>query len=207
MEIIKKILALSFSILFIFGCLSLSVFAEDTTVVLGDIDGDGQVKIADARIVLKMAAGITAPDISKADMNSDGIVSLEDARAVLAISIDLIELPEKTGDNLISDDPNNEFIKLVSTKYNINPEALVAIYAVPDKGNNFVLEFKKTSTGYSRKPDDLKTLYQIDSERNINIATKTGIGCVGCTASESILMFSLVKNVIMPEFPDYFDLD
>ena len=48
--------------------------------------------------------------------------------------------------------------------------------------------------------------YQIDLEKNINSATKTGIGCVGCTAAESILMFSLVKKVIMPEFPDYFEL-
>lgn len=203
---LKKFISLCLTIIIALCCLSLCVFAEETTVVLGDMDGDGEVKIADARIVLSMAAGITEPDVSKADMDSDGIVSLSDARAVLAISIDLFELPEKTGDNLISDDPDNEYIKLISTKYKINPDALVAIYAVPDKGNNFVLEFKKTLSGYSRSPDDLKTIYQIDSEKNINIATKTGIGCVGCTASESILMFSLVKKVIMPEFPDYFDL-
>lgn len=206
MKSIKKILAISLSVLLVFTCFSFSATAEETKASLGDIDGDGQVKIADARIVLKMAADIIAPDISKADMDGDGIVSLSDARAVLAISVDLIELPEKTGDNLISDDPENEYIKLISTKYNIDPKALVAIYAVPDKGNNFVLEFKKTSKGYGRSPDDLKTLYQIDLDKNINIATKTGVGCVGCSASESILMFNLVKKVIMPEFPDYFDL-
>ena len=156
----KKIISLCLTIIIALCYLSLCVFAEETTVVLGDMDGDGEVKIADARIVLSMAAGITEPDVSKADMDSDGIVSLSDARAVLAISIDLFELPEKTGDNLISDDPDNEYIKLISTKYKINPDALVAIYAVPDKGNNFVLEFKKTSSGYSRSPDDLKTIYQ-----------------------------------------------
>jgi len=206
MKSVKKVLAISLSVLLVFTCFSFSATAEETKATLGDIDGDGQVKIADARIVLKMAADITAADISKADMDGDGIVSLSDARAVLAISVDLIELPEKTGDNLISDDPENEYIKLISTKYNIDPKALVAIYAVPDKGNNFVLEFKKTSKGYGRSPDDLKTLYQIDLDKNINIATKTGVGCVGCSASESILMFNLVKKVIMPEFPDYFDL-
>ena len=202
----NTILSLMLSVIFAFSCFSLSVFAEDTTVVLGDIDGDGEVKVADARAVLSMAAGITSADVTKADMDGDGIVSLADARAVLAISIDLFELPEKTGDNLISDDPNNEFIKLVSTKYDVDSKALVAIYAVPDQGNNFVLEFKKTTKGYSRSPDDLKKIYQIDLDRNINIATKTGVGCVGCTVAESILMFSLVKKVIMPEFPDYFDL-
>ncbi|MBE6748816.1 MAG: hypothetical protein E7557_06255 [Ruminococcaceae bacterium] len=206
MKTIKKILALSLSVLLLFTCLSFSVFAEEQNVVFGDIDGDGEVKIVDARIVLSMAAGITEPDVSKADMDADGIVSLSDARAVLALSIDLVELPEKTGDNLISDDPENEFIKLIAEEYDVDPEALVAIYAVPDKGNNFVLEFSKTSKGYSRKPKDLKKLYQIDLEKNINIATKTGIGCVGCSMGESILMFSLVKTVIMPEFPDYFEL-
>ncbi len=206
MKKINTILSLMLSVIFAFSCFSLSVFAEDTTVVLGDIDGDGEVKVADARAVLSMAAGITLADVTKADMDGDGIVSLADARAVLAISIDLFELPEKTGDNLISDDPNNEFIKLVSSKYSVKAEALVAIYAVPDQGNNFVLEFNKTSNGYSRSPSDLKKIYQIDLDRNINIATKTGVGCVGCTAAESVLMFSLVKKVIMPEFPDYFDL-
>ena len=206
MKKINTILSLMLSVLFAFSCFSLSVFAEDTTVVLGDIDGDGEVKVADARAVLSMAAGITLADVTKADMDGDGMVSLADARAVLAISIDLFELPEKTGDNLISDDPNNEFIKLVSSKYSVKAEALVAIYAVPDQGNNFVLEFNKTSNGYSRSPSDLKKIYQIDLDRNINIATKTGVGCVGCTAAESVLMFSLVKKVIMPEFPDYFDL-
>ena len=203
----KRILYLVFAVLLMFSSLMVSVSAEDAEIVLGDMDGDGVVKIADARIVLQMAAAITEPDVARADMNDDGIVSLEDARAVLAISIDLIELPEKTGDNLISDDSNNEFIKLISTKYKVDSKALVAIYAVPDKGNNFVLEFEKTTKGYSRSPDGLKKLYQIDLERNINIATKSGIGCVGCTAAESVLMFSLVKKVIMPEFPDYFDLD
>ncbi len=206
-QIMKRVLSLVFAVILIFSCLVISVYAEDTEIVLGDMDGDGVVKIVDARIILQMAAAIIEPDVEKADMNLDGVVSLEDARAALAISIDLIELPEKTGDNLISDDPNNEFIKLISTKYKIDPQALVAIYAVPDKGNNFVLEFEKTKNGYSRSPDDLKKLYQIDLERNINIATKTGIGCVGCSASESIFMFSLVKKVIMPEYPDYFDLD
>lgn len=206
MRILKSTFSLILSVVLLFGCLSVFAYAEEAPVVLGDMDGDGQVKIADARVVLSMAAGITRADVTKADMDGDGIVSLADARAVLAISIDLIELPEKTGDNLISDDPNNEFIKLISEKYNVNSEALVAIYAVPDQGNNFVLEFSKTSKGYSRDPDDLKKIYQIDLERNINVATKTGVGCVGCTAAESILMFSLVKKVIMPEFPDYFEL-
>lgn len=189
-----------FSSLFVFNA-----YAED--VIKGDINGDGEVKVADARIVLSMAAHITEPDVQKADMNSDGIVSLEDARAVLAISVDLVELPEKTGENLISDDPENEFIKLISETYKIDSKALVAIYAVPDLGNNFVLEFGKKSafsSEYSRSTKDLKKVYQIDLERNINIATSTGIGCVGCSMGESILIFNLVKTVMMPEFPDYF---
>ncbi len=206
MKKLKSILSLILAFVLAIASFSVSVAAEESAIVLGDIDGDGEVKVADARAVLSMAAGITSADVIKADMDDDGIVSLADARAVLAISIDLFELPEKTGDNLISDDPDNEFIKLVSSKYSVKAEALVAIYAVPDQGNNFVLEFNKTSKGYSRSPDNLKKIYQIDLDRNINIATKTGVGCVGCTAAESILMFSLVKKVIMPEFPDYFDL-
>ncbi len=55
----------------------------------GDLDGNGTVSTADARIVLQMAAGIIRPtnaQINLADMNTDGVISLADARQVLVVA-------------------------------------------------------------------------------------------------------------------------
>lgn len=119
------------------------------------------------------------------------------------------ELPPltKTGDNILSDNPDNEFIKIIVKKYNVDAKNLVAIYAVPDKGNNFVLEFdgKTDSSGnVIKSPDTLKRVHQIDKERNVKTATGSVVGNVGVSYAEGKLVFYLVTNVIMPQYPDYF---
>lgn len=113
----------------------------------------------------------------------------------------------KTGDNILSDNPDNEFIKIIVEKYGVDPKNLVAIYAVPDKGNNFVLEFngKTDSNGRVIKSSDtLKRVHQIDKGRNVKTATGTITGNVGVSYAEGKLVFYLVTNVIMPQYPDYF---
>ena len=113
----------------------------------------------------------------------------------------------KTGDNILSDNPDNEFIKIIVEKYGVDPKNLVAIYAVPDKGNNFVLEFNgKTDSNGSviKSPDTLKRVHQIDKDRNVKTATGTITGNVSVSYAEGKLVFYLVTNVIMPQYPDYF---
>lgn len=113
----------------------------------------------------------------------------------------------KTGDNILSDNPDNEFIKIIVEKYGVDAKNLVAIYAVPDKGNNFVLEFNgKTDSNGSviKSPDTLKRVHQIDKDRNVKTATGTITGNVSVSYAEGKLVFYLVTNVIMPQYPDYF---
>ena len=65
--------------------------------------------------------------------------------------------------NQISASHNNEFIKLIVEEKGANAERLVAIYAVPDLGNNFVLEFdnKRDDNGkIIRSPKTLKKIYR-----------------------------------------------
>ena len=107
----------------------------------------------------------------------------------------------------MSDNPDNEFIKIIVEKYGVDAKNLVAIYAVPDKGNNFVLEFNgKTDSNGSviKSPDTLKRVHQIDKDRNVKTATGTITGNVGVNYAEGKLVFYLVTNVIMPQYPDYF---
>lgn len=123
------------------------------------------------------------------------------------ISVEGLEEFTKTGDNLISDSPNNEFIKLIVDEKGAKAEYLVAIYAVPDLGNNFVLEFdnKRDENGnVIRSPKTLKKIYHINKERKITVATGKATGNEGVNYGTSIMTYYLVTDVVMPEFPDYF---
>jgi hypothetical protein len=135
------------------------------------------------------------------DINNSQSIGTED------ISVEGLEEFTKTGDNQISDSPDNEFIKLVVNEKGADSERLVAIYAVPDLGNNFVLEFdnKRDSDGnIIRSPKTLKRIYHINKERSITVATGKPTGNEGVDYGTSLMTYYLVTDVVMPEFPDYF---
>lgn len=111
------------------------------------------------------------------------------------------------GDNKLSDNPANEFIALVSEEYDANPELLVAIYSVPDTGVNYVLEFdgsRDSNGNIIKSPDTLKKLYYIDINKNIKVATRSGIGNVGVDTAEGMFTIGIVQQLVMPQYPDYF---
>lgn len=113
----------------------------------------------------------------------------------------------KNGENQLSDHHNNKYIKLVAEKYNVDTELLVAIYSVPDTGNNFVLEFngKRDEDGnVIKSPDTLSKVYQIDKNKNISVATGKTTGNVGVSYAEGTLCFNMIKTIVMPQYPDYF---
>ena len=69
--------------------------------LLGDVDGDGNVSAADARLLLRVAAGLVPVPADQnvfrsADMNFDGIIDAADARYILRIVANLmaIEVPK-----------------------------------------------------------------------------------------------------------------
>lgn len=113
----------------------------------------------------------------------------------------------KNGENQLSDHHNNKYIKLVSEKFNVDTELLVAIYSEPNTGNNFVLEFsgKRNEDGnVIKSPDTLVKVYQIDKSKNITVATGKTTGNVGVSYAEGTLCFNMVKSIVMPQYPDYF---
>lgn len=206
-----KITSLVLCFVLLISSFATVAYAEDT-VLLGDVDGSGVVDTRDAREVLRMAAGITEENLTLADMNGDGIISVEDAKQVLytASNIGGVVIPDKNGDNYLSDDPNNEFIKLVSSTFDVDEKALVAIYSVPDSGTNYVLQFKKSLLGstYEKSPDNLYRVYHIGlaPERAISYTSGSLItGNYNCQAAEGVLVFNLVQTQVMPQYPDYFE--
>ncbi|MBR6551764.1 MAG: hypothetical protein IKT89_02870 [Clostridia bacterium] len=161
-----------------------------------------------------VGGGVSTPDVSLNTPSTTVIDNVIDTNVIAGetnkkeeISVEGLEPFTKTGDNQISDSPNNGFIKLIVNEKGVSAEKLVAIYAVPDLGNNFVLEFdnKRDENGnIIRSPKTLKRIYHINKERKITVATGKPTGNEGVDYGTSLMTYYLVTDVVMPEFPDYF---
>lgn len=153
---------------------------------------------------------ITTPDNTVsvvADTSATKSQNIDNTEATEIISVEGLEEFTKTGENQISASHDNEFIKLIVEEKGANAERLVAIYAVPDLGNNFVLEFdnKYDDNGkIIRSPKTLKKIYHINKERNITVATGKPTGNEGVDYGTSLMTYYLITDVVMPEYPDYF---
>lgn len=140
--------------------------------------------------------------------NSSGKVENTSAPAATKNSaVEYYEQLSPKGNNILSDNCENEFIKLISETYNIDSDLLVAVYSTPDNGDNFVLQFDGTKDGsgnYVKSPNTLEKVYQIDKSRNVKIATGKKSGNVGVSYGEGMLCFNMIKTVVMEQYPDYF---
>lgn len=174
---------------------------ESTTPVVSDLQNSVPVSSVTTDTLQNNLT--TTGDSKEPVTESDDSQSIENEE----ISVEGLEDFTKTGDNQISDSPDNEFIKLIVNEKGADAENLVAIYAIPDLGNNFVLEFdnKRDSDGnIIRSPKTLKRIYHINKERKITVATGKPTGNVGVDYGTSLMTYYLVTDVVMPEFPDYF---
>lgn len=193
---------------------------EEPAILLGDMDLNGKVETTDARLILRLSAGmeeLTDEKLLTGDMNSDGLISVEDAVIALRKAIEVentvggVVIPDKNGDNYLTDDPNNEFIRLIADTYNLDPASLVAIYSVPDSGTNYVLRFKKNLLGnkYEKSVDNLYYVYHIGAAPEREISYTNGQLVLGdhhnCEAAEGVMVFNLVQTMVMEQYPDYFE--
>lgn len=85
-----KALPIIFLLSFVVTCVSMNVFAEETSVELGDVNSDGQINASDALVVLKHAAKISTADAALADINKNGAVDATDALWILKYAARLI---------------------------------------------------------------------------------------------------------------------
>lgn len=71
--------------------------------LLGDADGDGQIKMADAVLVMRAALGlITLSDDVNVDMDGDGQIKMADAVLIARTALGLIDAPTKGANDGVS---------------------------------------------------------------------------------------------------------
>ena len=102
----KRILSALLALLILTCVLAPAVFAapgdeekEDAPAVYGDVDGDGEVTAADARLVLRAAVELEPieeddPVFYFVDIDADGALTAADARLVLRAAVELEDLAD-----------------------------------------------------------------------------------------------------------------
>ena len=116
--------------------------------------------------------------------------------------IDLnISMPEKNGTMQTDTSPDNKYIKIVRQQKGISSDLLVAVFSVPESGQNYVFEFYSRD---SREVDNIRRVYLIDSNGKItgiaasNNSEKSGISAVENWFSMNVL----IKEIIYPAIKD-----
>ncbi len=87
MRIMKKFISLVLALTFVFTCGVISFAAEK-----GDVDGDGSIAAADARVALRYSVGLDAlseEQIKLADYDENGSITAADARCIIRVSVGL----------------------------------------------------------------------------------------------------------------------
>lgn len=114
-------------------------------------------------------------------------------------NIDLhVELPDANGTMVVSTERSNRYIRTVSEQRGVNVELLVAVYTVPQTGQNYVFEFYGAG---NRTVDNLRRVYLIDENDGIkSVAAAKDTEKENITTTENwFCMNVLIKNMIFPK--------
>lgn len=108
-----------------------------------------------------------------------------------------ISMPGKNGTMVTDKSSDNKFVKIICSQRKIDSSLLVAVYAVPESGQNYVFEFTDAQV---RTADNLRRVYLIDANGDI-----TGVAAVDSAEKEKLSavenwfsMNVLIKGVIFP---------
>ena len=105
---IKRLISLTLWVSLLFSVFSITVFADN--IVLGDLDADGSVTAADARICLRASAklvSLSEKQQEAANVLTDDEISAASARAILRYSAKLIKLfPVEAKDSAVWEKDN-----------------------------------------------------------------------------------------------------
>ena len=111
-----------------------------------------------------------------------------------------ITLPEANGTMEVSTDSSNNLIRTVSATRGIDDSLLVAVYSVPESGQNYVFEFYEGE----RSAENLRRVYLLDSAGKItSVAASVSAERENLSVTENWFCMSvLIKGMILPAVQD-----
>lgn len=120
MNRLKKVLSLFLTVTILLTSIIIVAGAK-TTNSIGDVNGDGKISAADARLALRFSASLEKPTEEQkksADVNNDGKITASDARMILRVSagLDKFDIKEENTEN---EDNNNNDTVIDSNKIHI----------------------------------------------------------------------------------------
>ena len=118
--------------------------------------------------------------------------------AVAGTEVELsLTMPEKNGTMVTDTSADNKYIKIVCDKRGLDSGNLVAVYAVPESGQNYVFEFYNSQ---SYNSDNIRRVYLINAAGEIS-----GVAAVKSSEREGVsvvenwfCMNVLIKELIFP---------
>jgi len=114
-----------------------------------------------------------------------------------------MSMPEANGTMEVDLSEDNKYIQIVVNKRGIDASLLVAVYSVPESGQNYVFEFSSEGAE-NRTVDNLRRVYLIDSSGKISfVAAASSSEAENVSVVENWFnMNVLIKGMIFPAIED-----
>lgn len=128
------------------------------------------------------------------------VTEKETTTAVSSENIALnVSVPEANGTMQVDLSADNVYTQKVVSDRNVDASYLVAVFSVPESGQNYVFEFS-VAGAQNRTADNLKKVYLIDSNGDIvSVAASNGSEAENISAIENwFCMNVLIKGMILP---------
>ena len=170
------------SIILVFILLAATLLVPVSANARGDVNGNGRVEAADARLALRIAVGMESyaagtPQFAAADVNGNGKVEAADARVILRAAVGLETLNGASQGETLS---SKEIYKLASTyTFEIKVkgegfEALGSGFAIDESGlivtNYHVIENADTIKAIDYQGNELPVTQVVAFDRDTDLA-------------------------------------
>lgn len=163
-----------------------AVITESTTTVQTEINTETE----------------TEETLTEAETEAAVTTTVQETVSVTEVDLD-ITLPEANGKMVVDRSPSNRFTAAIASQKKIDTDLLVAVYSVPESGQNYVFEFY---TNDKHSKDNIRRVYLLDSNCKI-----TGVAASSASERENLsttenwfCMTVLIKGVIFPEIEEQF---
>ena len=175
---------------------------QETTSVLQEATTVIQETTAVAPETTTLAPETTVPVGTTAVQESTTKKVAETTSASSDLTLN-VSVPEANGTMEVDLSENNKYTQIVVSKRGIDASLLVAVYSVPESGQNYVFEFSSAGAE-NRTVENLRRVYLIDSSGKI-----TYVAAASSSEAENVSVVEnwfnmnvLIKGMIFPAIED-----